>query len=142
MAAIDPGVSGGVAVMRGTEIVAMPLPQSPNELHALLEDCDEVAIEDVPCFCGKAVPSHTAFKLGKSCGAVEAIANLSGAVVHRWKPQQWQKALGIRKAKGETQQQWKARLRDEATNLTALPATLKTADALLLLHLLLSRDRD
>jgi hypothetical protein len=133
LAAIDPGKAGGVALYRRGRFTSFPLPAEAGELAAMLEDVDQIFIEDVPCFCGTAVPSHTAFKLGKSCGMAETVAELSGAYVHRMKPWEWQKVAGMKREPGETAAKWKARLKSRAQYLTGLKLTLKTADAALLL---------
>lgn len=132
IAGIDPGKSGGIAIYFRGEFNAFDLPSEPHELYAILDDCDTAVIEDVPAFAGKNIPSHTSFKLGKSCGIVEAAADIAGCQIVMLRPQQWQAEVGLKRNKWETQSQWKSRLRDIATELTGVNATLKTADALLL----------
>ena len=79
---IDPGKSGGYAIAWGG--------QHKIALHTLDEDFEfvehmqdlkdhpdvtsiEAVVEHVPPFVGKAIPSSTSFKLGKSCGFLEGV---------------------------------------------------------------------
>lgn len=138
VAAIDPGASGGVAILAkadaGASIQLHPIPADPAELSDLIPFGAIIFIEKVPPFVGRIIPSSAAFKLGKSCGWLEGWAAGRQHRVILVSPQTWQAGLGI--AKGKLMQgQWKSALKAEASrrypDLSGL--TLKTADALLIL---------
>lgn len=142
VAAIDPGASGGVAVLSQTvgrqvgeySIKLHKIPADPLELSEIIPFGSIIFIEKVPPFVGRAIPSSAAFKLGKSCGWLEGWAAGRLHRVQLVRPQEWQEGLGI--AKGQlTQSRWKAALKAEASRrYPALDGlTLATADALLLL---------
>lgn len=134
IAAVDPGASGGIALLVEGIASASGLPPCPKHLAAVFAGVDLVVIEDVPCYTGKNIPSNTTFKLGKSCGAVEAIARVFCERVEMVRPQAWQKGVEMKREKGEKQDAWKRRLRARAQELFPdLKVTLKTADALLML---------
>ena len=109
---------------------------SAIDLAAQLDGCEVVAIENVPSYCGKNIPSSRSFQLGKSCGQCEAVADLSGAHVLLFRPQEWQASLELKRGE-KTPAEFKRMLRERATELTGVEATLKTADALLILVALL-----
>lgn len=109
---------------------------SAIDLAAHLDGCEVVAIENVPSYCGKNIPSSRSFQLGKSCGQCETVAELSGANVLLFRPQEWQGALELKRG-DSTPAEFKRMMRERATELTGVKATLKTADALLILVALL-----
>jgi hypothetical protein len=138
VAAIDPGASGGVAILAksaGAAVIGLhPIPADPAELAELIPFGSIIFIEKVPPFVGRIIPSSAAFKLGKSCGWLEGWAAGRQHRVILVSPQTWQAGLGI--AKGKLMQgQWKSALKAEASRrypgVTGL--TLKTSDALLIL---------
>jgi len=136
-AAIDPGMSGGVAVMRiygnRPEVVLSKMPEDLAELGELLPFGCTVVIEKVPPFVGRLIPSSAAFKLGKSAGYVEGYCAGRQHPVILVTPQKWQAGLGIPKG-SKTQSQWKSALKGEASRRypSAEGLTLATADALLM----------
>ena len=138
VAAIDPGASGGLAILvkkpAGAVIELHPIPADPAELANLIPFGSVIFIEKVPPFVGRIIPSSAAFKLGKSCGWLEGWAAGRQHRVILVSPQTWQAGLGI--AKGKLMQgQWKSALKAEASR--RYPGqdglTLKTSDALLIL---------
>ena len=143
VAAIDPGASGGVAILAKHQVGEVqtfpaiqlhPIPADPAELADLIPFGSIIFIEKVPPFVGRIIPSSAAFKLGKSCGWLEGWAAGRQHRVILVSPQTWQAGLGI--AKGKLMQgQWKSALKAEASrrypDLSGL--TLKTSDALLIL---------
>ena len=136
-AAIDPGMSGGVAVINlGEDVPSVTLhkmPEDQAELGELLPFGCTVVIEKVPPFVGRLIPSSAAFKLGKSAGWVEGFCAGRQHPVILVTPQKWQAPLGIPKG-SRTQAQWKAALKAEASRRypSAQGLTLATADALLI----------
>jgi hypothetical protein len=149
---LDPGKSGGVAVMdnhRWVETYPMP---DPDDLWKWLRQFPSlstyIALERVGGFIGtdgtegghrNKAAAHIMFTFGRGYGQIEMALVAGGynpQMILNPLPQQWTKALGIvaRVAKEESRTQWKARLRDEARlRFPALTSiTLKTCDALLL----------
>jgi hypothetical protein len=141
--AIDPGKSGGYAIAWGS--------LTKIHLHNLGEDFEfvehmqdlkdhpdvdriEVFMELVPPFAGKMIPSSTSFKLGKSCGFLEGALRALEIPYTLVRPQDWQKGLGG--LSGLTSGKRKKVLMNHAKRLypTLKGLTLKTADALLILH--------
>lgn len=134
--AIDPGASGGYAVLKQNgEFEAHPLPSlNYSELQAAIFGDYTVVIEDVPKFAGRMIPSSATaslhFGFGYLCGHFEA--RLMRVIKVR--PQEWQKTIGIGKKGDLSSSEWKRKLRDEAQRRhPELKATLQTADAILLL---------
>ena len=139
-AAIDPGLGGGIALWNEGQITLHPMPEDQAELSDLIPFGCTVAIEKVPPFVGRLIPSSAAFKLGKSAGWVEGWCVGRQHRVLMVTPQQWQARLGIPKG-DRTQSQWKSALKAEASRRhpTAQGLTLKTADALLILEWMLTQ---
>ena len=135
--AIDPGASGGYALLKENgDFEAYPLPSlTYAELQAATFGDYTVVIEDVPKFVGRMIPSSATatlhFGFGYLCGHFEA--RLMRVIKVR--PQEWQKTIGIgTKGKEMSSAQWKRKLRDEAQRRhPELKVTLANADALLLL---------
>ena len=94
----------------------------------------EAFVELVPPFAGKMIPSSTSFKLGKSCGFLEGALRALEIPYTLVRPQEWQKGLGG--LTGLTSGKRKKVLMNHAKRLypTLKGLTLKTADALLILH--------
>ena len=136
--AVDPGANGGYCVCLGSPraMTAHNL-KSPSEftehVHELLEMNEGFVrgiVEDVPPFCGVAVPSHTSFKLGRNFGMIEGIFRGLKIPYELVSPKRWQTGLPLKGLKGSER---KRALRDNASRLYPdLKPTLKTADAILL----------
>lgn len=138
--AIDPGVSGGIAIKFDEDIELYPMPESLTDLHALLATnktkSAELWIEEVPKFAGKNIPSSTTAVLFQNMGRIEGIAVSLGYSLHRVTPTTWQRELGLGGRKScASQGEWKRKLKNKAQELyPLLEVTLKTADALLILR--------
>lgn len=138
--AVDPGVSGGLAIKQDDLIELHSMPETLSEMHRILADNrtkdSEIYIEDIPKFTGKNIPSSTTAVLFQSMGRLEGIAIALGYSLHRIPPKMWQEPLGLGKAKDcANSSEWKRKLKNKAAELyPTLEPTLKTADALLILH--------
>jgi hypothetical protein len=139
--AIDPGVSGGIAIRdAGGLIQLFPMPQKLTEIAGLLRfnkvaDAD-LWIEEVPKFTGRNIPSSSAAVLFQNFGRIEGLAVALGYSLHRVAPVTWQNPLGLGGKKScASPAEWKRKLKAKAEELyPTLEPTLKTADALLILH--------
>jgi len=138
--AVDPGVSGGLAIAFDEDIELHAMPETLTELHQLLRTNAtknaELWIEEVPKFAGKNIPSSTTAVLFQNVGRIEGIAVSLGYVLHRVTPVAWQQPLGLGGRKScDGQIEWKRKLKNKAQELYPfLDVTLKTADALLILR--------
>jgi hypothetical protein len=154
---IDPGKNGGVAVLspKGSLLAATGMPDSPKGLLDVMMEAKvlgtkygeylRVCIEKVGGFTGRtgvggnfvARGSHM-FEFGKATGWAEMAAVAVGATeIITVIPAVWQKSVGIeprvRGDNGESDGEWKNRLKDRAAELfPKADITLKTADALLI----------
>jgi hypothetical protein len=138
--AVDPGASGGLAIKQDSSYELHPMPDTLSEMLSLLLDNKtkdaELYIEEVPKFVGKNIPSSTTAVLFQNVGRLEGIAIALGYSLHRVPPKMWQEPLGLGKAKDcANSGEWKRKLKNKAQELyPTLEPTLKTADALLILH--------
>lgn len=140
--AIDPGLSGGIAVHRAGEPVAahaMP-PTEADVLHLLRELTPEPAqsvafVELVGGFVGKAQPGARAFTFGRGFGFLLGVLQERAVRVELVLPRKWQKHFSLGTASAcASPAEWKRKLRTEAQRrYPALKVTLSTSDALLLL---------
>ena len=137
--AIDPGVSGGVAI--GVDApVLHSMPETVHDLAELIRCAKDSAdypveahVELVGGFIGKAQPASRAFVFGQSYGQV--LGGLAALEIPTYlhRPQKWQSLLGIGNGSGLAKHVWKGRLRDHAQRLFPThKVTLKTADAALI----------
>lgn len=145
---VDPGVSGGYAIAFDdlTSVQLHPWGDECEFVHHMRElsnnpdiDLIESAVEKVPPFVGKAIPSSSSFKLGYNYGFLVGVLRALQVPVTLIKPQEWQKGLGG--LQGLTSQKRKKALRDHADRFfpQVKGLTLKTADAVLILrHFLLN----
>ena len=139
---IDPGVSGGVAVHYvGREVLTFPMPPVVDAVRDLFErithpeSVTTAYLEDVPPYAGKNLPGSRMFRLGESCGVVQGVLSSLYINTVLVRPQAWQGALGLKKEKGMEQAAWKRALKEAAQVLYPdITITLKTADAVLLMH--------
>jgi|TARA_Y100000310_G_scaffold199678_1_gene199696 hypothetical protein len=139
---IDPGVSGGVAVhYAGREVLTFPMPPEVDDVRDLFErithpeSVTTAYLEDVPPFAGKLFPGSRMFRLGESCGVIRGVLSALYINTVLVRPQAWQGALGLKKEKGMDQAAWKRALKEAAQVLYPdIKITLKTADAVLLMH--------
>ena len=140
--AIDPGVSGGIAIWRESQPVnTAPMPPTEGDVLNLLRElvvdpANTVAVvEQVGGYVGKAQPASTAFTFGRGYGFTLGCLQTLGVRVELVRPQKWQKALGLGSASGcASKSEWKNKLKALAQRLYPnLKPTLATADALLIL---------
>lgn len=151
---IDPGVSGGIAILNDRGQVGS-IYKRPPTLYGLLvvlrnlhsESCHgepcKVMLERVGGFmgftaenaAGKINPAsaHTMFKFGQGYGHLEALITAADLDFELVSPAVWQRGVGIVKRKGEPQSRWKSRLAAHARMMhPTVKITLATADALLI----------
>lgn len=146
--AIDPGVSGGLAIRdAGGQIELLAMPESLPDLCGLLRFWKvgdaTLYIEEVPKFVGRNIPSSTTAVLFQNVGRIEGIAAALGYSLHRVGPKVWQEPLGLGGKKScANSSEWKRKLKAKAEELyPTLDVTLKTSDALLILHYALGGGR-
>lgn len=157
---IDPGKNGGVAALndKGVLVCAGGMPDTPAKLLEMMNDIKVLAakheanslricIEKVGGFTGRvgagggfvARGSHM-FEFGRATGWAEMAAAAVGAIeVTTVMPAVWQNGVGVqprvRGDGGESDGEWKNRLKDRAAQLfPRADITLKKADALLIAH--------
>lgn len=144
--AIDPGVSGGVAVSALGKTLAYAMPETEGDRLELLrgfkstanvEGADCVCVlEEVNGFVGKAQPGSAMFKFGAHYGFLKGVAQALGIRLVLVRPQVWQRVFGLGTAAScANSREWKNKLKSEAQRrFPELNVTLKTADALLILE--------
>jgi hypothetical protein len=149
--AIDPGVSGGVAVCAFNTTVCYPMPATQGDVLELLRDIKRAAdtegcephglrvecicvLEQVGGFAGKAQPGSAMFKFGEGYGFLKGVIQALGIKLELVRPQVWQKAFGLGTAsRCASKSEWKNKLKAEAQRrFPHLRVTLATADALLI----------
>ncbi len=143
--AIDPGVSGGVAVSAFGKTFCQPMPDTEGDRLALIRDLARSAeVEDVECVCvlekvggfvGKGQPGSSMFKFGAHYGFLTGVVQALGVRLVLVRPQTWQKGFGLGTAAScANAREWKNKLKAEAQRrFPHLAVTLATADALLIL---------
>jgi hypothetical protein len=150
--AIDPGLSGGLAVARFGKSECYPMPETQGDLLALVRDIKAAAdvecephglkqetvcvLEEVNGFVGTAQPGSAMFRFGEHYGFVKGVVQALGIKLVLVRPQAWQKVFGLGTAsRCASKTEWKNKLKAEAQRrFPHLKVTLKTADALLILE--------
>jgi crossover junction endodeoxyribonuclease RuvC len=144
--AIDPGLSGGVAIMRFGKTECWAMPKTQGDLFTLVRDMKTAAateagelvcvLEQVGGFAGKAQPGSAMFRFGEHFGFVKGVIQALEIRLVMVRPQVWQRGFGLGTASGcASRTEWKNKLKAEAQRrFPQLNVTLKTADALLLLE--------
>lgn len=140
--AIDPGVSGGVAIGADSPVLH-PMPETVHDIAELIRCAQasadypvEARVELVGGFIGKNQPGSRMFTFGQSYGQILGILAALQIPTHLVRPQKWQALLDIGNGAGSPKHQWKAKLKAKAQQLyPSVKITLQTADALLLWHL-------
>lgn len=157
--AIDPGQSGGIAFLIGTQVRCFKMPATQPDVlelirnHALTDT--SCYIEDPPKYIGQDVPSSTIFVMAENYGYIKGVLQALGIRTIQVTPQTWMKALNlgtkgtlrtpagasatekasIKTHNAQAKRDWKNKLKAEAQRrYPALAATLATADALLILE--------
>lgn len=144
--AIDPGLSGGIAVSRFGKTECWPMPETEGDLLALVKEIRNGAmtegsgvlcvLEEVSGFAGKAQPGSAMFRFGENFGFIKGVIQALEIRLVLVRPQAWQKGFGLGTASTcASKSEWKNRLKAEAQRrFPHLNVTLKTADALLMLE--------
>ena len=143
--AIDPGVSGGVAISHLGRMECQAMPVTQGDLLGLVREIKGLAdaegravvcvVEAVGGFVGKAQPGSAMFRCGEHFGFIKGMVQALGIPLVLVRPQVWQKGLGLGTASAcASKSDWKNKLKGEAQRrFPHLEVTLKTADALLML---------
>ena len=141
---IDPGKNGGIVLlMAGLEFNVMPDTERDiwdqlKKVREITKGSAVVYLEVVNGYQGEktAAPGSRMFNFGWGYGGLRMAIIGNGLRLEEVRPQAWQKALGIpprKKREGETQTQWKNRLKAKAQQLfPEITVTLAIADALLI----------
>ena len=149
--AIDPGLSGGIAVARMGEVECWPMPGTQGDLLALVREIKTAAaveggelvcvLEEVSGFAGKAQPGSAMFRFGEHFGFIKGVVQALEVRLVLVRPQVWQKGFGLGTASAcRTKSEWKNKLKAEGQRrFPQLNVTLKTADALLILEYALGK---
>ena len=144
--AIDPGLSGGLAVSRFGKTECWPMPETQGDLLALVREIRTATaveagelvcvLEEVSGFAGKAQPGSAMFRFGEHFGFVKGVIQTLEIRLVLVRPQVWQKGFGLGTASScASKTEWKNKLKAEAQRrFPHLNVTLKTADALLILE--------
>jgi hypothetical protein len=144
--AIDPGVSGGVAVSAFGKTMCYAMPATQGDVLELIRDIKrgadvegaecECVLEDVNGYVGKAQPGSAMFRFGEGCGFIKGVVQALGIKLLLVRPQTWQKAFSLGTAsRCASKSEWKNKLKAEAQRrFPHLRVTLATADALLILE--------
>jgi crossover junction endodeoxyribonuclease RuvC len=144
--AMDPGLSGGIAVSRFGKTECYAMPETQGDLLALVRDIRTAAaveggdivcvVEEVSGFAGKAQPGSAMFRFGEHFGFIKGVIQASEIRLVLVRPQVWQKGFGLGTASAcASKTIWKNKLKAEAQRrFPHLTVTLKTADALLILE--------
>ncbi len=144
--ALDPGLSGGMAVRWFGKTDCWAMPGTQGDLLERLREIKSVAglegdelvavLEEVSGFAGKAQPGSAMFRFGEHFGFIKGVVQALGIRLVLVRPQVWQKGFGLGTASAcASKSEWKNRLKAEAQRrFPQLSVTLKTADALLMLE--------
>ncbi len=140
--AIDPGVSGGIAYHDGEATKLYPMPDTDGDKRDLLTTLTLTGspgklfayMEKVGGYiAGARMPGSRMFNFGEGYGFLKGVLMTQCIPLELVTPQKWQKDLSIgEKDKAER----KRRLKEKAQQLYPQVdgVTLKTCDALLILH--------
>ena len=141
---IDPGKSGGLAVLFGKEVNCTKMPETEGDvLHWIKANAsfDSVCvIEKVGGYVGKGKdgkggqPGSAMFVFGQGYGGLRMALLACSIPFEEVTPQRWQKAImHSGRGKHESKTQWKNRCKARAMQqFPGVNVTLATADALLI----------
>lgn len=133
---IDPGKSGGIALLDEDFSVVFAIPMPPtmsdiNDVMKHLPDDTRAIIERVSSMPGQGVAST--FKFGKGFGALLMSLIANEIPFEQASPQKWMKYYSMKKSKTESKTQWKNRLKGKAQEMfPKVKITLALSDALLI----------
>jgi hypothetical protein len=134
---IDPGKSGGIALLFGREVIAIRMPDTPADvlewIRGYSSDCI-ACMEQVGGYAGEGQPGSAMFNFGRGYGNLEMALLACEVSFELVSPRRWQKAMGISpRGKTETRTAWKNRIKETVQRLfPSEKVTLATADALLI----------
>ena len=142
--AIDPGLSGGLALWGLGATAAYPMPRLQGDFVEWVRDWRSVArvegftmecvLEEVSGYAGKSQPGSAMFRFGESYGFIKGVIQALEIRLVLVRPQVWQKGFGLGTASScASKSEWKNKLKGEAQRrFPELRVTLGTADALLI----------
>ena len=97
---IDPGITGGVAFLSPEGVFTVDLPTKDNELHPgnlarLIENSapDIAVLEEAQSFRGQGIAST--FRYGQAFGTIIGVLGALSIPIHRIRPANWKKDLGL-----------------------------------------------
>lgn len=136
---IDPGFSGGIAVLGpgGNVVECRNMPETPMEILEFLRgysDNSVCVLEDV----GQGVPgqsSSATAKFARHNGHLEMALLAIGIKTTKVRPQKWEKTYALGSSSTHEKAEWKRMLKERAQQLfpqLGKKVTLKTCDALLI----------
>jgi hypothetical protein len=143
--AIDPGLSGGLAVSWFGKTECWRMPKTEGDRVALVREIRDAAamegcglvcvLEEVGGYVGKRQPGSAMFRFGENFGFIQGVIQTLGIRLVLVRPHVWQRGFGLGTASAcRTRSEWKNKLKAEAQRrFPHLKVTLKTADALLIL---------
>ena len=149
--AIDPGLSGGIAVSVFGVAGCRRMPATGGYLVALLRGIkaasDKSGVETICVmeatsgYAGRPQPGCYAYRFGENAGFLKGVIQTLGMRLELVRPQDWQKDFGLGTASAcASERIWKNKLKAEAQRrFPHLKVTLKTADALLILEYALAK---
>ena len=148
---IDPGASGGIAVIKGKVVEACAMPATEADIWAEISRHYDLAAPGIYAVIERNTgyvggygnksngklgnPGSAMFKFGRNAGLL-TMALTAAAIPHEEAmPSVWQKAMGLPSRKGASQREHKNKLKAFAQKLFPVAVgkiTLNTADALLI----------
>ena len=133
--AVDPGVSGGMAVWRPEQEIRLQRYTTEDEFIDFLRGLKgngTAVVEHVPKYIGNEMRASHSFTLGYNVGFETGVIRTLSIPMDLVRPQKWQH--GLPNLKGKVGAARKRLLKDHAKRLyPGLKVTLANADALLLL---------
>ncbi len=137
---IDPGMSGGIAVLDEAGNIAdvRNMPDTPADILEYLRP-----YQAFPCVCvledvGQGMPgqsSSATAKFARHNGHLEMALLALGIKTIKARPQKWEKTYALGKSSSFEKAEWKRKLKERAQQLfpqLGKKVTLKTCDALLI----------
>ena len=135
--AVDPGVSGGMAVWKPEKGIRLLKYTNEEEFIVFLKSLSKLGegravVENVPKYIGNEMRASHSFTLGYNVGFETGVIRTLSIPMDLVRPQKWQ--YGIPNLKGKVGAPRKRALKEHAKRLyPGLKVTLANADALLIL---------